>query len=199
MKFRLKIVTVEDLDIKRHRVGRNFTYRDAAGNRITDPSTKARIRALAIPPAYTDVRIASDERAHIQAVGHDEAGRWQYRYHPEWTVIREDRKAARLLDLLSVLPRIRAAVIRDMASRRLDRSKAIACAVALIVRGTGWVQRSPVMQMPAQKKNARGERAFSIVDHLGLVGSSTYSRGDFGGLIKSRVNSQNSLAHNSRA
>ncbi|MDQ0391482.1 DNA topoisomerase IB [Labrys monachus] len=132
MKFRLKIVSIDELAITRRRVGRNFTYRDAAGNRVIDPETKARIRSLAIPPAYTDVRIAADERAHIQAVGHDEAGRRQYRYHPEWTAIREDRKAARLLDLLSVLPRIRAAVARDLASRRLDRSKAIACAVALI-------------------------------------------------------------------
>jgi hypothetical protein len=43
-----------------------------------------------------------------------------------------------------------------------------------------------------QKENARGERAFSVVN-LGVVGVFYYPRGDFGGLIKSRVNSVNSF------
>ena len=65
---------------------------------------KARIRQLAIPPAWAEVRIAEDERAHIQAVGRDAEGRLQYRYHPDWEQARAETKARRLLRLGSALP-----------------------------------------------------------------------------------------------
>lgn len=129
---RLRIVSPNQLDLCRRRCGRGFSYLDAQGHRIADKAALARFRALAIPPAYSQVRIASDERAHIQAVGRDEAGRLQYRYHPEWERRRENRKALNMVKLLRTLPRIRAAVRRDLASPKLDRNKAIACAVALI-------------------------------------------------------------------
>ncbi|MGN8118944.1 DNA topoisomerase IB [Labrys sp. 22185] len=129
---RLKIVSPDQLDLRRRRCGRGFSYVDAAGHRITDKAALARFRALAIPPAYAQVRIASDERAHIQAIGRDEAGRLQYRYHPEWERRRENRKTLNMMKLVRTLPRIRAAIRRDLASPKLDRNKAIACAVALI-------------------------------------------------------------------
>ena len=72
---RLRRVSIDDLTIRRVRVGRNFGYRDADGGKITDEETLARIRSLAIPPAYQDVLIASDPRAHLQAAGRDDAGR----------------------------------------------------------------------------------------------------------------------------
>lgn len=128
----LKVVGHEALKITRQRSGKGFTYFDEHGRRITDAAILERIRSLAIPPAYRDVSIAADPNAHIQAIGRDEAGRLQYRYHPDWTEVREDRKAEQLGRLVEVLPRIRASVIRDLASRRLDRDKAAACAVALI-------------------------------------------------------------------
>ncbi len=125
----------EDLTITRRRSGKGFCYFDAQGRRIRSSTALRRIRSLAIPPAYQDVRIAADPNAHLQAVGRDEAGRIQHRYHPEWDAVREDRKAARLARLIDALPRIRAAVRRDMASPRLDRNKALACAVAIIDAG----------------------------------------------------------------
>ncbi|MBP0581243.1 DNA topoisomerase IB [Labrys sp. LIt4] len=129
---RLKIVSPDRLDVRRRRCGRGFLYVDAAGRRITDEAALARFRALAIPPAYSQVRIASDEWAHIQAIGRDEAGRLQYRYHSEWERRRENRKVLNMMKLVRTLPRIRAAIRRDLASPKLDRNKAIACAVALI-------------------------------------------------------------------
>lgn len=129
---RLRIISPHELDIRRCRRGRGFSYVDSSGRRITDKAILARLRSLAVPPAYEQVRIASDEWAHIQAVGRDEAGRLQYRYHPEWERRRENRKARHVVDLLRTLPKIRAAIRRDLASPKLDRNKAIACAVALI-------------------------------------------------------------------
>lgn len=129
---RLKIVSRNQLDIRRQRRGRGFSYIDGTGKRITDKTLLQRFRSLAIPPAYCEVCIASDEQAHIQAVGKDEAGRLQYRYHPEWERRRENRKAFHVAKLAGALPRIRAAVRRDLGSPVIDRAKAIACAVALI-------------------------------------------------------------------
>ena len=131
---RLKRSSAAALTISRHRAGKGFGYRDADGARIADPATLARIRSLAIPPAYVDVRIAADPRAHLQAVGHDEAGRVQHRYHPEWDKVRERRKLKRLKCLLDALPKLREAVARDLKDRRLSRDKALACAAAIIDR-----------------------------------------------------------------
>lgn len=71
--------------IARLRRGAGFSYRSPAGRLIRDARTLDRIRALVIPPAWTEVWIAPDPRAHIQATGRDAAGRKQYRYHPLWT------------------------------------------------------------------------------------------------------------------
>lgn len=131
---RLRRVTVDDLTIRRVRVGRNFGYRDAEGMRITDAETLARIRSLAIPPAYEDVQIAADPRAHLQAVGRDDAGRLQHRYHPDWEKVRERRKLKRLARLIEALPSLRARIAADLADRTLSRRKALACAAAVIDR-----------------------------------------------------------------
>lgn len=131
---RLKRRKATDLDITRVKVGRFFGYRDAEGGKITDEETLRRIRSLAIPPAYRDVRIASDPRAHLQAVGIDEAGRTQHRYHPDWEKVRERRKLARLKRLIDALPKLRKAIARDLGARTLTREKAIACAAAIIDR-----------------------------------------------------------------
>jgi DNA topoisomerase I len=131
---RLRRTTPEDLSITRIRVGRNFGYRDAEGGKITDEATLARIRALAIPPAYRDVQIASDPRGHLQAVGRDEAGRIQHRYHPDWEKVRERRKLKRLAQLVEALPRLRERIAADLKGRELSRAKALACAAAIIDR-----------------------------------------------------------------
>jgi DNA topoisomerase-1 len=131
---RLRRVAAEELTISRLRRGKAFSYRDAAGRAIRDAGTLARIASLAIPPAYEDVRIAADPRAHLQAIGRDEAGRLQHRYHPAWERLRERRKARQLLGILAALPKLRAAVARDLGQRELGRDKALACAVAIIDR-----------------------------------------------------------------
>jgi DNA topoisomerase-1 len=128
----LRLSSARDLSIQRKRAGRGFFYIDKNGRKITDEETLARIRSLAIPPAYEEVRVAADPRLHLQAVGRDEAGRTQYRYHPDWNVVRETRKVERLDRVIEALPKLRQAVARDMASPKLGRKKALAAAVALI-------------------------------------------------------------------
>lgn len=131
---RLRRAKPEDLTITRIRHGRFFGYRDAEGRKITDEDTLARIRSLAIPPAYQDVRISADPRTHLQAIGRDEAGRTQHRYHPDWEKVRERRKLKRLAQLIAALPKLRAQIVVDLKARNLTRDKTLACAAAIIDR-----------------------------------------------------------------
>ena len=85
----LKHSSPEELSVRRIRRGRGFSYQDAEGDRITDAETAERIQGLVIPPAWTDVRISDDPGSHLQAVGRDQRGRLQYRYHPDWTAFRD--------------------------------------------------------------------------------------------------------------
>jgi len=62
------------------RCGRGFRYVKVDGSALRDPEDLARVRALVLPPAWTDVWICADPRGHIQALGTDAAGRRQYRY-----------------------------------------------------------------------------------------------------------------------
>ena len=73
-----------------------------------------RIAELAIPPAWSEVRIATDSNAHLQAVGRDEAGRLQYVYHSAWEDVRSAGKAFRLIQMGQALPRLRPAIERNL-------------------------------------------------------------------------------------
>lgn len=121
----------EDEGWRRQRRGNGFSYRDAAGNR---PGTSeiARIRALAIPPAWTDVWICKTACGHIQATGRDEKGRKQYRYHADWTQHRSATKFHTLPDFAKVLPALRAQVERDLRRRSLDYERVVASIVWLL-------------------------------------------------------------------
>ncbi|PWS22407.1 DNA topoisomerase I, partial [Enterococcus faecium] len=74
--------------LRRERDGEAFRYFDAGGREIRDEATLARVRSLAIPPAYTDVWICPHTNGHLQATGRDARGRKQYRYHPDWAATR---------------------------------------------------------------------------------------------------------------
>lgn len=118
--------------IRRVKSGKRFSYRDAAGHTVKDPEVLARIRSLAIPPAYTDAWICADPKGHLQAVGNDAKGRKQYRYHPQWTTKRGKAKFAHLLDFAHALPAIRRCVEEDMGAPRLGREKVLATVVYLL-------------------------------------------------------------------
>jgi len=117
---------------RRQREHGRFVYLTPSGARLRAARTLARIRKLAIPPAYTDVWICRDERGHLQASGRDARGRKQYRYHPDWRIARDASKYERLVDFVQHLPALRAAVQRDLALPGLQRSKVLALVVRLL-------------------------------------------------------------------
>ena len=118
--------------ITRRRSGRGFSYRDADGATIKDRELLARIRRLAIPPAWTDVWICPWPNGHIQASGRDARGRKQYRYHADWHERRGADKFDRMLGFAKVLPRIRKRCDEDLARPGLAREKVLAAVVRLL-------------------------------------------------------------------
>lgn len=120
--------------ITRHRRGKGFVFRDLKGRMIRDARTLARIRALVLPPAWTEVWIATDPRAHLQATGRDAAGRKQYRYHKDWSAQRDSTKYYRMLAFAHALPVIRRRTRRDMMGPACCRPRVLATAVELLAR-----------------------------------------------------------------
>lgn len=115
----------------RRRHGSGFAYRGADGT-SPDRNELARIKSLAIPPAWSDVWICRDKRGHIQATGRDEKGRKQYRYHAEWTAHRSASKFDTLVGFAEVLPALRAQVDRDLRRRSLCHERVVASVVWLL-------------------------------------------------------------------
>ena len=132
---RLRRVDCSMPGIRRRRVGRGFTYVDAFGQRVTDPEELDRIRALAIPPAWTDVWICPLANGHIQATGVDARGRRQYRYHDAWRLRRDQEKFDHLIAFGRALPAMRKAICRDLALPHLPRERVLACATRLLDLG----------------------------------------------------------------
>jgi len=128
----LEYVSDEDPGITRRRAGRGFVYRDPRGVRLAEPSTLERVRAIAVPPAWTDVWIAPTADGHIQATGRDARGRKQYRYHPAWREFRDQVKFEHLRSFGAVLPSIRRQVASDLASDGVSRDRVIATVVRLL-------------------------------------------------------------------
>src|ERR1700733_5177420 len=121
--------------IIRERSSGGFRYHDPSGAEVTNPATLHRIGALGIPPAWTDVWISPDPLGHIQATGVDSRGRTQYRYHQVWREQRDAQKFAHMLRFADALPELRAATVRDLGGRHLDRDRVTAAAVRLIDLG----------------------------------------------------------------
>ena len=116
----LRRVDPADMSIRRVKAGLGFSYVDADGRTIIHRGIRKRIAELVIPPAWSEVRIAADASAHLQAVGRDEAGRLQYIYHDAWEDVRAQAKAERLRQLGLVLPDLRERVAHAIAAAELN-------------------------------------------------------------------------------
>jgi DNA topoisomerase-1 len=112
----------------------------------------ARIQALRIPPAWTQVAISPNSRAHLQAVGQDGAGRWQYRYHEKQTQKREAEKHQRLITFARALPRLRKRVAADLRRPGLGRDKVLACVLRIL--GTCYIR--PGSEVYAKENGSYG-------------------------------------------
>lgn len=122
----------EQPGIRRTAAGDGFHYHDPQGRPVEDEKVLDRIRALAIPPAWTDVWICPRASGHIQAVGRDVKGRKQYRYHPDWSAHAAETKFERLPDFAKALPKLRRRVEADLSRRGISREKVLATAVRLL-------------------------------------------------------------------
>lgn len=118
--------------LRRRRAGRGFVYLDPDGATVRDPEIKTRIKALAIPPAWTDVWICRWPNGHIQATGRDARGRKQHRYHARWSEARDESKFDRMVSFAGALPTIRERTDADLARPGLPREKVLAAVVRLL-------------------------------------------------------------------
>jgi DNA topoisomerase-1 len=112
-----------------------FTYLRGDGKPLRSPAALARIKKLAIPPAWTEVHISPDPAAKIQAYGHDAAGRKQYRYHPDHVAKGSRRKYRKLLEFARAIPRLREATEQHLRQTGVGRERVLATVVRLIMRG----------------------------------------------------------------
>lgn len=144
--MRLIKVSREKLTLVREKRGRGFCYRDADGTLVCDTQIVARIRALGIPPAWKNVRIAPHAMAHIQVLGVDEAGRDQYIYHAHWELKRDSKKLQRLAVMTQALPRLRKQLAIDLAEPEGSRTLALAIAVELIDKTAMRVGREKYLE-----------------------------------------------------
>lgn len=127
----LSYVSDDKPGIRRTRSGKGFAYK-AGGKNVRDADTLGRIKALAVPPAWTDVWICPKASGHIQATGRDAKGRKQYRYHPRFREVRESTKYHHMLAFAASLPAIRAKLRDHLALRGLPREKVLATVVQLL-------------------------------------------------------------------
>ena len=119
----LRYVSDERPGIRRKKAGTGFSYTRPDGSRLIEPDALKRIRALAIPPAWTDVWICPFPDGHIQATGRDAKGRKQYRYHPRWREVRDETKYYRIITFAENLPKLRKQVAHDLSHPGLPREK----------------------------------------------------------------------------
>jgi len=128
------LIYVSDAEpgIERHKRGKSFYYVGPDHKRITEEKVLARIRKLAIPPAYTEVWICTRERGHLQATGRDARRRKQYRYHPEWRLTRDNGKFSKMTEFGAQLPKLRRRLKQDLALPGLPKNKVLAVIVTLL-------------------------------------------------------------------
>lgn len=129
----LKYVSDTQPGISRYKKGRGYMYM-FEGKLLRKKDDIKRIRSLAIPPSWTSVWICPLPNGHIQATGLDLRKRKQYRYHPLWSVLRNETKFHRLLEFGKALPALRKQLAIDLNQRNLTASKVIATVVSLMER-----------------------------------------------------------------
>lgn len=118
--------------ITRKRAGLGWGYWDHKGNRITDRDEIDRLNRIGLPPAYGRAWFCADPNGHIQAIGYDDKGRKQYRYHPDFRAQQDADKFGRCAAFGRALPKLRRQVARDLKRPRMDRRKAVAAVVRLL-------------------------------------------------------------------
>jgi DNA topoisomerase-1 len=116
--------------IERTKHGKGFRY--TLQGKSVDKATLSRVASLAVPPAWTDVRISVSDKSKVQATGYDANGRKQYIYSRAHTVKAEAAKFDRITSFAEKLPKLRRHVQKDLKRWRFDKRKVAAAAVSLM-------------------------------------------------------------------
>jgi DNA topoisomerase-1 len=170
-KLGLRYITDETAGIVRRKVRRGFHYLNPDGTRVQSPAELERIRLLAIPPAYHDVWICPDPKGYIQAVGFDDAGRKQYRYHSKFRAARDDNKFHQLSLFGKSLPELRRRVQADLDLQGLPKRKVLAVVVYLLEKSLIRVGNGAY----AKKNNTYGLTTM-LTEHVCVSGQSIQFR-----------------------
>ncbi len=132
VRIGLRAADPDEAGIRRQRCGRGFTFRWPDGS-VVRGTHRARCEDLVLPPAWTDVWVCPHADGHLQAVGIDDAGRRQYRYHDRWTEARAAANFDRLEDIGRRMADLRRAVVEDLEAGD-DRRRALAAMIGLLDR-----------------------------------------------------------------
>jgi DNA topoisomerase-1 len=127
----LRYVSDAEPGIRRVRRGKGFSYLDAR-NRPVAATERARLAALAVPPAWQNVWLCADDSGHLLATGIDQRGRKQYLYHQRWREFRDELNFGRLIRISECLPRIRRNVTAQLRRPELDLDRILAAMVRVI-------------------------------------------------------------------
>lgn len=129
----LVYVSDNEPGIVRKKAGKGFSY-SLEEKIIHDKKIIERIKKLAIPPAWEMVWICTKENGHIQATGLDLKKRKQYRYHPLWTVLRNETKFHKMIEFGKSLPALRLQLEKDLSIKDLTDKKVLATVISLMER-----------------------------------------------------------------
>ncbi|MBZ9881140.1 DNA topoisomerase IB [Mesorhizobium sp. CA10] len=162
----LSYVSDTDPGVRRLRKGKGFSYVGPNGRKVS-AETLARIKAIVIPPAWTDVWISPDPDGHIQATGRDQRGRKQYRYHPQWTEERDGVKYSSLVAFAQSLPTLRRQIDADLRRHGLPMERVVASVV--------WLLDNTMIRI-GNAAYARDNKSFGLTTlrdrHVEITGSS---------------------------
>lgn len=120
----------------RRKYGKGFSFFDENNARITNKKLLKRLRALVIPPMWSEVLICRWTDGHVQATGRDLKGRKQYIYHSKYERIRQEKKFAKMKKFGAALPQIREKCYADIAEKNWGKDMMLALLV-LILDETG--------------------------------------------------------------
>lgn len=162
----LTYVSDAEPGIRRLRTGKGFSYKQPDGRPVSD-ITRARIEALVIPPAWTDVWISPHVDGHIQATGRDQRGRKQYRYHTQWAEERDGAKYSSLVAFAEILPDLRRRIDADLRRHGLPLERVVAAIV--------WLLDNTMIRV-GNAAYARDNKSFGLTTlrdrHVDITGSS---------------------------
>lgn len=166
-RAQLTYVNDSEPGIRRKGTPKRFRYVAPNGRQLKEGKTARRIRALAVPPAWTDVWISADPNGHIQATGRDIRGRKQYRYHPDWAAERDGAKYSSLIAFAEALPRLRGRVDADLRRHGLPFERVVASVV--------WLLDNTMIRV-GNAAYARDNKSFGLTTlrdrHVAVTGSS---------------------------